>query len=163
MKRGIILFLAITIFLGFASQLRAQEYTGINVIVKLVSSTGVPYARKGIVVYRFPPVSGSRITTLLTDDRGEARTTFPLFNSPVEFMCVISSSVKFSVLVDILYDVETDTSRLSNARLWRRRSTIPEGWSAVPTIEEGNKLVLTITSSPTIPRPTVPTVTRPRP
>jgi hypothetical protein len=160
MRKGIIILLAVFVFLGFAPQLWAQEYTGINVIVKLVSSTGIPYARKGIVVYRFPPVSGSRITTLLTDDHGEARTIRPLLSSPLVFDCVISSSAKFSVLADILFDVDTETSRLSNPRIWRRRSTIPVGWSAIPTIEDGNKLVLTISS--VIARPPVTVIPIPR-
>lgn len=152
--------MAISVVLCFVLPTWAQEYTGVNVIVKLVSSTGLPYAGKGIVVYRFPPVSGSRITTLLTDARGEARTVRPLLSSPLVFDCVISSSVKFSVLADILFDVETETSRLSNPRIWRRRSTIPEGWSAIPTIEDGNKLVLTISS--VIARPPVTVVPVPR-
>lgn len=67
MKRTVLFLLAISVVLCFVLPTWAQEYTGVNVIVKLVSSTGLPYAGKGIVVYRFPPVSGSRITTLLTN------------------------------------------------------------------------------------------------
>lgn len=148
MKNQVVSFLAVLLIAGFAVGAWAQEvpaYKGIDVTIKIVSPNGNPYAQKAIMVTSLKARPGARTTYMMTDEKGEAKSLTPIWGSPLIFDCTLSPTVKFSIQTDVRVDAATAVGRLSNPQILPRRSRIPAGWSASPAIEDGNKLVMTVT------------------
>jgi uncharacterized protein YxeA len=168
MKKIMICSLAVLVFVGLAAQtwadiqlidrtmMPASYFNKIKVTVKAVSSTGTPYAGKIIYVY---DQAVRRILTMVTDRNGEAQTYTPLPIGTYFFDFIISRSPnqgRFFVFSMVSYNRETGAFLATNPEIWEGmiRNNAP-GWSARVAVEEGNKLVLTVTE----PRPTLSPVT----